>query len=176
MAPDLSHYTSCTLVLDCVMTMPRWWDDRLKFGLALAFLAMNVGLHLILLSRPALATGWSWLVLLYSLAFLVFHLITARSRRPFSSPAKPTPTWREQAVQFMQMPLWAQGIRLLYNALILYVLLLLVLGLANLFVHWSDGSLYNLLLWTALCSVLSLDRAFTAAKALGWWGRWQPRS
>jgi hypothetical protein len=155
------------------MTMPRWWDNRFVLGLALASLAFNLGIHLIVLGSPTLVAGWEWTSFLYSIAFLLFHLIKDRSRRSSPPPAKkPAPTWRERAVQFAQMPPWAQAIRVLNYALFLYVLVLAVLSLARLFTHWSDGARLHLLLWSALASWISLDEALTAAKGLGWWGRW----
>ena len=56
------------------MTLPRWWDDRLKLGLALAFLVLNVGLYLAVFGLDWLPPQWQGLGTMYSFIYLSVHL------------------------------------------------------------------------------------------------------
>lgn len=158
------------------MTLPRWWNNRLKFGLALAFLALNVGLYLAVFGLDRLPPEWQWFATAYPFIYLsialVPMLIRARSPRPPPPPVAPAPRWRETIAHLAQMPWWKQAIGLAYCALLLYLLWAVGFLLLHPGTPSDVSSLNNLRFWTALASLRSLDWALTTAQGLGWWGRW----
>ncbi len=158
------------------MTLPSWWDNRLKFGLALVLLGVNASLYLVLLGMERLPPEWQWFATAYPLIYLsislVLTLIRGRSPQLPPPPAAPAPTWREAVARFTRMPWWEQAIALGYCALLLYLLWAVAFILLHLGTPWDISSLVNLRIWIALTSLRSLDWALTAAKRLGWWERW----
>lgn len=157
------------------MTMPRWWVQPTLFGLALSGLLVNIVLHLATFNAPDLPTYLGWLNTVYIFASLGSIIVlglrrSADLRLPVATPPQSSLLTRIGA-EFRAAPPFARIIYGLEAFLWGYIILLGIQFCTLLGTMKSEG--YRLHVWSVLGMFLCFQWTLSAAKALGWWGRWE---